>query len=134
MVSRAYVIVVVDDDLNGSNARRQQYEDVFGNSAMFKLTYIDRTEDLSKIKTEHADGYLIDMFLDRWGGLRASDVMKNYIAYAPRHAPVFLVSARWGEQEVMEELKRVTELGEVSQRGGRVKHYFSWDEFSIEGH
>lgn len=133
MVSRAYVIVVVDDDLNGSNARRQQYEDVFGNCAMFKLKYIDRPDDLSKIKTEHADGYLIDMFLERWGGLRASDVMKNYIAYAPHPAPIFLVSARWGEPEVMEELKRVTELGEVSQRGERVKHYFSWDEFSIEG-
>lgn len=132
MVSRTYVILVIDDDLVGAGSRRASYESVFGDNETFKLKYIERIADLNTIKSERVDGYLIDIFLEKWGGLKASDIMERYIAFAPRPAPIFLVSAKWGEGRVTEELKRVAEIGEASRQGSRVKHYFFWDEFSVD--
>ena len=132
MNKTSYVILVIDDELVGPTSRRSRYEAVFAGDDTFRLEYLENRTDLNTIKSRHADAYLIDMFLENWGGLTASKVMETYISMAPKPAPIFLVSAQWGkDSRVMEELKQVTELGETSRQGSKVKHFFTWDEFAV---
>lgn len=132
MNNTSYVILVIDDELVGPTSRKSRYEDVFSGDPTFKLEFLDKRTDLNTIMSRHVDAYLIDMFLDNWGGLQASNVMETYVSKAPKSAPIFLVSAWWGkDSRVMEQLKKATELGETSRQGSKVKHFFTWEEFAV---
>lgn len=115
----AYKLMVIDD---ARDRREEQYRKVFS-SPEFEPLYIWTLQDFKMHYDTPVDGYVLDVFLDTgdWNNTDAAELLKNYIKNAPRPAPVFLVSQKWGDDRVLDFLKRAG--------GSKVEQYLAWSEF-----
>lgn len=115
-----FKVMVIDD----RPARKEHYEKVLSQEK-FDLIFIWTRSDFEKHKETPVDGYLLDVFLDLgdWNGSNAADLLRDAIQSAPRPAPVFLISQRWGEPRILDVLKQA---GESS---ASVIQYLAWSEF-----
>lgn len=119
----AYKLMVIDD---APDRREEQYRKVLS-IPEFDPIYIWTQRDFERQRNIPVDGYIIDIFLDNgeWAHpiTNAAELLRNYIQVAPRPAPVFLVSQRWGDEKVLDILKQA---GESSVK---VVQYLAWSEF-----
>ena len=117
----AYKLMVIDD---ARDRREKHYRKVFSGTE-FEILYIWTKRDLEQYRDTPVDGYVLDVFLDKgdWASTNAADLLRNVIQYAPRPAPVFLVSQLWGDERILSILKQA---GESS---AKVVQYLAWSEF-----
>lgn len=117
----AYKLMVIDD---APDRRKVQYEKVLSGSE-FDPVYVWSRQDFEKHCETPVDGYLLDIFLDNgdWDHTNAAVLLKNAIQFAPRPAPVFLISQLWGDDKVLDILKQT---GESS---AKIVQYLAWSEF-----
>lgn len=117
-----FKIMVIDD----RPIRKELYDKVLS-SELFDPIFIWTQRELEQHKETPVDGYLIDVFLDQgdWHESNAANLLKDVIQSAPRPAPAFLVSQRWGDPQVLDILKQA---GESS---ASVIQYLAWSEFEV---
>ena len=116
----SFKLMVVDDRPD----RKEFYEKVLAKD-IFDPLFIWSRSEFEKYRETPVDGYLLDVFLDRgdWSNTNAASLLKDAIQCAPRNAPVFLVSQRWGDPRVLDVLKQA---GESS---ASIIQYLAWEEF-----
>ena len=117
-----YKIMVIDD----RSTRKELYEKVL-QGELFDPIFIWTKQELEQHRDTPVDGYLLDIFLEKgdWHNANAATLLKEVIQSAPRSAPVFLVSQRWGDPQVLNILKQA---GESS---ASIVQYLAWGEFEV---
>jgi UDP-2,3-diacylglucosamine pyrophosphatase LpxH len=117
----AYKIMVID---NARDRREEDYLNVFSGSE-FEPLFIWTRREFELNRETPVDGYVVDILLDTgdWGDTNAAELLRDTIQFAPRPAPVFLVSQLWGDEKVLNCLKQA---GESS---AKVVQYLAWSEF-----
>lgn len=117
-----FKLMVIDD----RPGRKEFYEKVLS-TELFDPTFIWTRSEFEQHRETPVDGYLLDVFLDQgdWCQTNAATLIKEAIQSAPRPAPVFLVSQRWGDPKVLDVLKQA---GESS---ASIVQYLAWGEFEV---
>jgi len=117
----AYKIMIIDD---ARDRREEDYIKVFSGSD-FEPLFIWSRREFEQNRETPVDGYVLDILLNTgdWGDTNAAELLKETIQFAPRPAPVFLVSQLWGDEKVLKCLKQA---GESS---AKVVQYLAWSEF-----
>jgi hypothetical protein len=120
----SYKIMIIDD---APEQRKPIYRKVFSNrhDDVFDPVYVWTHEDFLDQRGAPVDAYVIDVFLQNgdWRHTKTVANLLEEIGNAPRLSPIFLISERWGDTDVLSVLKQ---LGDSS---ARVVQYLAWSEF-----
>jgi hypothetical protein len=116
----AYKIMIIDD--------RAEREALYKESICYPLfdpIFIFSKVDFDKKIEIPVDGYIVDVFLDNgdWNYTNAAKIINEIIKLSPRSAPIFIVSQRWGDDDVLDILKQI---GDYSSK---ILQYLAWSEF-----
>lgn len=119
-----YKLMIVDDSIQ---EREAQYRKVFP-SSQFDLVIVDSPLHLADIiKETPVDAYVVDVFLNQgnWAPIGdAGGLFSQILCNVPRPTPVFLVSQKWGNKNVIPILNSVNRHRDID-----VLRYLAWPEF-----
>lgn len=117
-----YKIMVIDDQ---RQSRERAYKAVLP-AETFDTVYIWTRREFAEKKATPVDCYIIDVFLDTgdWENTDAAELLNSFVKDSPRPAPIFFISEKWGDERVLDFLKRM-----VTFRVD-VMHFLAWSEFS----
>ena len=115
----SYRVMVIDDD----RTRSGRYQELFS-SDQFEPIFVWTKKEFDQHRDTPIDAYFIDVFLDgsEWGDINAAHLLTTEMPQVPLPAPVFLISSKWYDDQILDVLKQA---GESSTK---VVQYLAWSE------
>lgn len=119
-MQKKYKLLIIDDSIK----ERFEVYNKFFKSDLFEIIKIDNYAEFFKIKNHKFDAIILDVFLDQNGWDQSKSIkIRQELKAKYTNVPIFIISNRWGDSEILAEMTVLTNLF-----GKNVADYLSYLE------